>query len=235
MEELVKLVEKGRDKATGHNEDQALTLAEAYIEFGDLVATKIGGADAKDAHNEAMNILIELVRVHPQWGEARYLMGRNYGAMAALERDLGNSSEAQRRQGMAVQALTELVKLYPDNTRYVSEFARQKGQNAQLICDLGKAKDSVPLAEEAISTLEAVITKDGATLDELDRKFCGVLLAQLYGILGHSGEVTKNSKLAKASFAKASEEWQKLKAAHGGDEVIEQGLTWTKDRLAKLR
>jgi serine/threonine protein kinase len=235
MEELVKLVERGRDKSGAHNEDQALTLAEAYIEFGDLVATKIGGTDARDAHNEAMNILIELVRVHPQWGEARYLMGRNYGALAALERDLGNAAEAQRRQGMAVQALAELAKLYPNNIRYVSELAKQKGQNAQLLCDLGKAKDAIPLAEDAIVALEGVLKKDDAALDVLDRKTCGVLLAQLYGILGHSGEVSKNTKLAKSSFSRASDEWKKLKAAHGSDDIIEQGLTWTTDRLAKIR
>ena len=82
--------------------------------------------------------------------------------------------------------------------------------------------------------LEDILKKEESALDALDRKSCGVLLAQLYGILGHSGEVSKNTKLAKSSFSKASEEWAKLKAAHGGDEVIEQGLNWTKDRLAKI-
>ena len=229
LEEMVKLVEK-----SNRNPEQAITLAEAYIEFGDLIAGKLGSNDAKDAHVEAMNILIELVRVHPQWGEARHLMGRNYGAMAALERDLGNASEAQRRLGMAVQALNELVKIYPDNTLYVSETARVKSQQAQLLCDLGKTKDAIPLAEGAASSVEEIMKKNDATLDELDRKGCGVLLAQLYGVLGHAGEVSRNSKLAKTSFNKASEQWQKLKARHGEDEVITQGLNWTKDRLARL-
>ena len=232
MEEMVKLVEK--QKPSPQREEMALTLAEAYTEFGDTVAGKLGGADAKDSHAEAMNILMELVRVHPQWGEARYLLGRSYGSVANLERDLGNPAEAQRRQNMAVQALAELAKLYPDNTRYLTEFARQKGQNAQLLCDLGKAKDAIPIAEDAIASLESAM-KNEAALDVLDRKVCGVLMAQLYGILGHSGEVAKNSKLAKASFGKATAQWEKVKLQHGGDEVIEAGLNWTKDRLAKLK
>ncbi|MEI6535006.1 MAG: tetratricopeptide repeat-containing protein kinase family protein [Verrucomicrobiaceae bacterium] len=230
MEEMVKLVER-----SSHNPEQAITLAEAYIEFGEIVASKLGGNDAKEAHTEAMNILIELVRVHPQWGEARYLLGRNHGDLAALDRDLGNPTEALRRQNMAVQAMADLVKLYPDNTRYVTELAKLKSQNAQMLCDLGKAKDSVPMAEEALAPLEALLQKDEAALDKMDRKACAILLAQIYGILGHSGESMKNPVLAKASFTKAYEQWEKLKAQHDNDEVIQQGLAWTKDRLSKLR
>jgi len=232
MEELVKLVEK--QKPSPQREEMALTLAEAYTEFGDIVAGKLGGNDAKESHAEATTILMELVRVHPQWGEARYLLGRSYGAMANLERDLGKPAEAQRRQIMAVQVLAELARLYPDNTRYMTEFARQKGQHSQLLCDLGKSKDSIPVAEEAIASLESAM-KNEAALDVLDRKACGVLKAQLYGILGHSGEVARNSKLAKASFAKATEQWKKVKSQHGDDEIIQAGLTWTTDRLAKLK
>lgn len=72
-------------------------------------------------------------------------------------------------------------------------------------------------------------------LDELDRKSCGVLLAQLYGILGHSGEVAKDAKLAKASFAKATSQWEAVQAHYGTDEVIEAGLNWTKERLGKIK
>lgn len=230
MEELVKLVER-----SGHNPEQAMTLAEAYIEFGEIVAGKLGSNDAKEAHSEAMNILIELVRVHPQWGEVRYLLGRNYGNMASLDRDLGNPTEALRRQNMAVQTMVELVKLYPDNTRYVVELAKLKSHHAQMLCDLGKAKESVPLAEESIAPLEALLQKDNAALDAMDRKACGILLAQLYGIIGHSGETMKNSALAKTNFSKASDLWEKLKTQHGEDEIIQQGLAWTKDRLSKLR
>lgn len=232
MEEMVKLVEK--QKPSPQREEMALTLAESYIEFGEIVAGKLGGNDARDSHTEAVNILIELVRAHPQWGEARFLLGRAYGALATVERDLGNASEALRRQNMALQSLGEVCKLQPGNARFVAEFAYRKGNNAQLLCEVGKAKDSIPVAQEAIASVEKML-HDEAALDVLDRKSCGVLLAQLYGVLGHSGEALKNSKLAKESFSKATAQWEKVKANHGDDEVIEQGLTWTKDRLAKLK
>lgn len=230
MEEMVKLVER-----SGQNPELAITLAEAYVDFGEIIAGKLGGNDAKEAHTEGMNILTELIRAHPQWGEARYLMGRIHGDMAALDRDLGNPTEALRRQNLAVQTLTELVKLYPENTRYITELSRLKGQNAQMLCDLGKAKDSIPMAEEAIAPLETLLQKNDAALDAMDRKACGILLAQTYGILGHSGEAMKNSALAKISFTKAFEQWEKLKGLYGEGDVIHQGLTWTKDRLTKLR
>jgi tetratricopeptide (TPR) repeat protein len=231
MEQMVKIVER----SAPHNQDEALVLAEAYIEFGDLVAGKLGSSDAREAQTEAMNILVELVRLHPEWGEARMLLSRNYGALAALERDLGNVSESLRRIMQAVQVAAELVKQYPDNTRYAMEFARRKGQHAELLCDLGKAKDASSAATEATDALEKVLKKNDNSLDTLDRKACGVLLAQLYGVLGHSGEVAHDSKLAKASFTKASQQWEQLKATNGEDETIQQGLSWSKDRLAKIK
>lgn len=232
MEEMVKLVDK--QKPSPQREEMALTLGESYIEFGEIVAGKLGGNDARDSHSEAVSILAELVRAHPQWGEARFLLGRAYGAMATVERDLGNAAEALRRQTMAVQALGDLCKQYPANARYLAEFAYRKGNHAELLCNMGKAKDSIPVAQEGIASIENLL-RDEAALDVLDRKACGVLLAQLFGVLGHSSEAAKNSKLAKESFSKATAQWEKVKARHGDDEVIEQGLNWTKDRLAKLK
>ena len=83
--------------------------------------------------------------------------------------------------------------------------------------------------------LTCVVGTPLEVLDELDRKSCGVLLAQLYGILGHSGEVAKDAKLAKSSFAKASSQWEAVQAKHGTDDVIEAGLSWTRDRLGKFK
>ncbi|MFZ4765996.1 MAG: protein kinase domain-containing protein, partial [Roseimicrobium sp.] len=231
MEVMVKLVER----SAPHNQEQALTLAEAYIEFGEIVAGRLGTTDAKDAQSEAQAILTELVRSQPQWADARFLLARNFGALAALERDLGNGTEATRKQTQAVTTLDDLSKDNPDNARFLSEFARQKGAYAQLVCDLGKAKESIPIAQDALAKLESLLQGHSTSLDELDRKSCGVLLAQLYGILGHSGESAKDAKLAKASFSKANELWVQLKQKHDRDEVIEAGLNWSSERLSKLK
>ena len=231
MEVMVKIVEK----SAPNNQEQALTLAESYIEFGEIVAGKLGTTDARDAQTEAQAILMELVRNQPQWAEARYLLARNYGDLAALARDMGNASEARSKQEAAVKTLEELSKDNPENTRFLSEYARQKGAHAQLLCDLGRPKDSIPIATDAVQKLELLMQKSGNMLDALDSKSCGVLLAQLYGILGHSGEVAKDNKLAKSSFTKASERWAELKTAHANDEIIDAGLNWSKERLGKFK
>ncbi len=231
MEVMVKLVEK----SAPNNQEQALTLAEAYVEFGEIVAGKLGTTDAKDAQAEAQAILMELVRNQPQWAEARYLLARNYGDMAALERDGGNAGEARAKQEAAVKTLESLSADNPGNTRFLSEFARQKGAQAQLLCDIGKPKDAIPIAQDAVARLEAIVQKDDQSLDELDRKSCGVLLAQLYGILGQTGVVAKDTKLAKASFTKASQYWEVLKTRHGGDDIINAGLTWSRERLDSIK
>jgi serine/threonine protein kinase len=231
MEVMVKLVEK----AAPNNKEQALTLAEAYVEFGGVISGKLGSSDAKEAQTEAQAILMELLRVHPQWAEARYLLAKSYGEVAGIERDEGHGPEALRKQTTAVQTLAELSKDNPENTRFLTELARQRGQHAQLLCDLGKPKDGVSLASEAVTSLEGMLGERESALDELDRKTCGVLLAQLYGILGHAGETAKDKVLARSSYGKASAQWQSLEAKHGKDEVIDQGLEWTAARLKSLK
>jgi hypothetical protein len=80
------------------NQDQALLLAEAYTELADLIAKNFSGADAKEAHNQAVPILLELNRLLPDWAEVKYLLARNYGALAALSRDAGQPGEASKKK-----------------------------------------------------------------------------------------------------------------------------------------
>lgn len=231
MEVLVKLVERARP----NNQEIALTLAEAYLEFAENVSGNLTTNDARESQTEAMNILMELVRQYPQWAEPRFLLARCYGDMASLERDKGNNSEALRRQAAALDSLGQLAKTNGTNTRYMTEYARQKGQHIQLLSDLGRSKESNTLAKEAVVFLQNLMQGNSTTLDELDRKSCGVLLAQLYGLLGQTSETVHDNKLAKTSFSKAYEQWQTLMAVHDDDEIIKDGLKWTKNRLEKLK
>lgn len=231
MESLVKLVEKSAPR----NPEQALALAESYVEFGEIVAGKLGSTDGKEAQTEAMTTLVELVRQHPQWPDPRYLLARCYANLAALERDLGQPSEANRRQNAALETLKAVAATEADSARYQMEMSRLKSQQAQLYCDLGKAREGVGVAKEAATMLEELIKARETTLDELDRKACGVLLAQVYGVLGYTSEIARDSKLAKSSFTQASAQWEKLKATYGEDGVISQGISWSNDRLKKFR
>lgn len=217
------------------NQDQALALAETYTELAEVIGTHFGTADAKEAHNQAVPILLELNRLHPEWAEVKYLLARNYGAIGRLERDTGNNTEASKKTQDAIEFINEVLADNKDNARYAFLLAKLRGEYAELIADLGKAKEAVPIAKQAIASLETLLGPDTGTKLTPERKTWEVQLAQLYGVLGHSSETAGQKDLAKSSFTSASVRWEKLAAANAGDETIQQGLTWTKNRLAKLK
>lgn len=231
MEVMVKLVER----AAPNNQEQMLTLAEAYVEFGGLISGKLDKADARDAQAEAQAILMELLRVHPHWAEAKLLQARSYGEMAGLERDAGNGSEALRKQTAAVEGLKELSEHNPEHPRFLTELARQQGQHAQLLADLGKASDALSMSGQAAEGLVTLLKEKGSELYELDQKSCKVLLAEVYGIQSRAAELAKNAKVMKEATQNALEQWRALAAEYGKSGVIGQGLEWAEGRLKSIK
>lgn len=217
------------------NQDQALALAETYTELADVIGNHFGTDDAKEAHNQAVPILLELNRLHPDWAEVKFLLARNYGAIASLDRDAGNKSDAQKKKQDAIEFMNEIVSDNKDNKRYAFTLAKLRGEYAELITDLGKAKDAVPIAKQAVAALEALLGTETPAKLTPERKTWEMELAQLYGILGHASETANQKDLAKTSFTSATARWEKLAASNAGDETIQQGLTWSKNRLAKLK
>jgi hypothetical protein len=57
----------------------------------------------------------------------------------------------------------------------------------------------------------------------------------MYGVLGHTRQSLKQTTEARAAFTTALERWQNLAALVPGDETLQQGLAWTRERLAKLK
>lgn len=217
------------------NQDQALALAAAYTELAEIIGTHFSTADAKEAHNQAVPILLELNRLHPEWAEVKYLLARNYGAISSLERDAGNSAEATKKKQDAIEFINEVLADDKDNPRYNFLVAKLRGEYAELIADFGKAKDAVPVVKLGIATLEKLLEDHPVARATPEHKRWEIELARLYGVLGHSSESANEKALAKSSFTNAAERWEKLAAANAGDETIQQGLNWTKNRLAKLK
>lgn len=217
------------------NQDQALALAAAYTEAAEVIGTHFATADAKEAHHQAVPILLELNRLHPEWAEVKYLLARNYGAIASLERDTGNAAEAQKKKQDAIEFINEVLADNKDNPRYIFLLARLRGEYAELIADLGKAKDAVPIVKQAVESLEKLLAASPEAKLTPERKTWEMQLAQLYCVLGHSSESANQKELARTSFTTAARHWEKLAAANAGDEAIQQGLNWTKNRLQKLK
>lgn len=218
------------------NQDQALLLAEAYTELAELIGRHFSGTDAKEAHNQALPILLELNRLMPEWAEVKYFLARTYGALASLARDAGSPSEASKKKQDAIELVNEILADDPTNARYGFLLAKLRGEYAELLADGGKTSAAIPIAKQAVESLEALIKAQPET-DKLtpERRMWASQLAQLYGSLGHTSESAGKKTEAKAAFANAVAIWEKLAAAIANDEAIQAGLNWSKGRLAKIK
>ncbi|MBE2287524.1 MAG: protein kinase [Prosthecobacter sp.] len=218
------------------NQDQALLLAEAYTELAELIGRHFSGADAKEAHNQAVPILLELNRLMPEWAEVKYLLARNYGSLASLARDAGSPSEASKKKQDAIELVNEILADDKDNARYGFLLAKLRGEYAELLADSGKTTAAIPIAQQAVESMESLI-KMLPQSDKLtpERRMWSSQLAQLYGALGHTSEGAGKKTEAKAAFTSAVAIWEQLAGAIANDEAIQSGLTWSKGRLAKLK
>lgn len=218
------------------NQDQALLLAEAYTELAELIGKHFSGADAKEAHNQALPILLELNRILPEWADVKYLLARNYGALASLARDAGNASEAAKKKQDAIELMNEILADDQSNARYGFLLAKLRGEYAEILADAGKTAAAIPIAQQAVTSLEELIKAQG-TSEKLtpERRMWATQLAQLYGALGHTSEGAGKKAEAKTAFASAVAIWENLAAASPNDEAVQAGLNWSKGRLAKLK
>jgi tetratricopeptide (TPR) repeat protein len=221
--------------ASPRNQDQALALAEAYTVLSELVGQHFSGKDALDAHEQAVPILLELNRLHPDWAEVKYFLARNNGAIAQLERDLGQTAEAARKKQDAIALINEVLADDKDNGRYLFLQAQLRHEYAGFLADEGKAVEAAGMGKLAEATLQRLLS--GAEEGQLstERKQRLVLLAQCEGLIGHSLEKAGKKEEAKVVFGKSLETWKKLETSGVTGDLVKQGVAWTQDRMGQLK
>jgi len=217
------------------NQDQALALAAAYTDLAELVGQHFSGKDALDAHEQAVPILLELNRLHPDWAEVKYYLARNNGAIAQLERDLGQTTEASRKKEDAIALVNEVLADDKANGRFLFLQAKLRQEYAGFLADANKAVESVGMARLAETALTGLLAAPAESKLTPERKQRLILLAQCQGLIGHGLEKTGKKAEAKAELAKALEAWKTLEAAGVTEDLVKQGVTWTQDRLAKIK
>lgn len=221
--------------ASPRNQDQALLLADAYTELAELIGRSIGAKEAREAHQQAVPILLELNRLLPEWAEVKYLLAKNYGGISLLERDEGNNAEATKKKQDAIELLNEVLADEPENVRYKVLLAKLRGEYAELMSDLGKPTAALPIVQQAVTALEEVLSKEPDARMTPQRRSQEMQLAQMYGVLGHTSQSLGKKEEAKNAFGFAVKRWERLAALVPGDDNIQQGLTWAQDRLSKLK
>jgi tetratricopeptide (TPR) repeat protein len=237
IETLITAIQKMGTLVSGsapNNQEQALLLAQAYTELAELIAKHVTLKEAAEAYDEAGKVLIELIRLEPDWVEAKYLMARTNGAQAGLSRDEGRPGEALSLKKRAIEQVGEIVDADPDNPRFLFLKARLKGELAEIMSDLGQTASAVPIAQDAVTTLETMLQKFSSERIAAERKDWEVQMAVLYGVLGQSLEASKKRDDAKRLFQLAEKQWLRLEALDKDNPVVKQGLDWAKNRLAKL-
>lgn len=217
------------------NQEQALILAEAYTELADIIARHLTPKEASEAYEEAGKVLIELIRLEPEWVEAKYLMARNYGALAGLSRDEGRPSEALAQKKTAIEQIGEVVGADPENPRYQFLKAKLKGELAEIMTDMGQSKAALPVAEDAEKTMSELLGKLSSTTITAERREWEIQLAILHGIAAQTLEANKQRDQAKAKFQRALEQWKKLSTNNAANPSVQQGLAWVQNRLEKLK
>ena len=79
------------------------------------------------------------------------------------------------------------------------------------------------------------VAKDPKAAMSPERRQWEIQLAQMYGVLGHTSQSLGKKAEARDAFVKGGEHWERLAGIMPGDEVVQQGQSWTKERLAKLK
>jgi tetratricopeptide (TPR) repeat protein len=217
------------------NQDQALALAAAYTDLAELVGHHFSGKDALDAHQQAVPILLELNRLHPDWAEVKYYLARNNGAIAQLERDLGQTAEAARKKEDAIALVNEVLADDKANERFLFLQAKLRQEYAGFLADSNKAVEAVGMAKLAETTLTSLLAAPPESKLTPERKQRLILLAQCQGLIAHGLEKTGKKAEAKAEFGKSLVAWQTLEKAGLTDDLVKQGVAWTQDRLAKIK
>lgn len=236
---LIDAVQEMGEVVTGsspRNQDQALLLAQAYTDLAELVGRHFNANDAIEAHNQALPILLELNRLHPEWPEVKYCLARNYGALSSLIRDNGNSSEAMKKKQDAIELMNEILADDKDIARYAFQLAVLRGEYAEMLLDLRKSRDAAPIVKQSVDAIQGVLAKlgEGGPMTPQKQRW-QIELAHFLGVQGHASQENGQKDTARTSFQTAAKVWDSLAAAGVKDEAVGQGQAWVQSRLDKLK
>ena len=239
VEKILALVEKG----AATFEDRRL-LAFAYTELGEMVTAMAGPQEGLEAHGQAVMLLKSLLTEQSTDEAARYHLARNYGELAAYDRDAGLKDDGLRKQQIAAGIMETLIQETPAGRRssqlFRLEYADQKTSLAEFLGDAKKYDAAVASGLAALEILEAIMIERPADqkMEEV-RTGVGLIMARVLGILGQNHERLGDKAVAKDYFSRSINVWKALSAAGEESRIpaeeIERGLSWSENRLEKLR
>ncbi len=212
-------------------------LAEAYADLSDLVAEEGAPDDAREANDQAIGLLAELTDEAPENIEFRRRLAGRFIALSSLERDAGKNPDARTSTAKAIALLDDLIKHATEKPEIKHDMAMARRRMADLLIEANKKDEALKEAQSSVQIMQELLNDDlDPESGNTKRPEYRIAVATLYGQLGRQCEGLSRKEDARVCFEKAVRQWEFLSGSQdwADDEEVTKGLSWSKERLAKL-
>lgn len=225
-EELLELLRKDPG-----NLDLRLELAGCYGGMAEAALLSGDVGSAESVSKAAVKLLEELMLQRPDSADVRSRLAAQRGLVAGILRDRGDAAEAMRLidegillvERVAVGGAADPVAKY--------RLALLLWQKGRMSGGDGRRSEELALEGRAAELLRKLDDSDyGLVRAEQIRRSLGYLL----GDLGHAAQLADRPEMAREAFGEAVEVWAGLNRERPRNEEYEEGLAWSRQRLAEL-
>lgn len=227
-EELRKLVDKNPDDPAPR-----LELAGCYGAMAE--ASSLAGSDAETEalSANAIKLLDEVLARLPENPDAVSRKAALLGLRAGMLRDRGLASEAMKNYDEGIRMLEAARAFVPGDASVSYQLALLWWQKGRMAGASGGREEEIALlgrARDLLGSLDASRPVSGPSPAQLKRS--GAYLA---GDLGHALQLANRKGDAARAFASAVSLWEALVKSRPESEEYQEGLAWSRRRMADLK
>jgi eukaryotic-like serine/threonine-protein kinase len=226
--ELRKLVDKNPDDPAPR-----LELAGCYGAMAEAASLAGDDAESGSLSDKAIKLLDELLSRHPDNSEAVSRKAAQLGLRAGIMRDRGQAAEAMRNYDDGIRMLEALRATSPGDATVSYQLALLWWQKGRMAGASGGRDEEIALlgrARDLLASLDASKPVAGPSPAQLRRS-----AAYLAGDLGHALQLANRKGDALRAFTNAVSLWEALVKSRPQSEEYQEGLAWSRRRLADLK
>jgi tetratricopeptide (TPR) repeat protein len=226
--ELRKLVDKNPDDPAPR-----LELAGCYGAMAEAASLAADDAEAEALSTKAIKLLDELLAKQPDNPDAIARKAAQLGLQAGMLRDRGLASEAMKHYDEGIRMLEAIRASAPGDATVSYQLALLWWQKGRMAGASGGRDEEIALlgrARDLLGSLDASKPVAGPSPAQLRRS-----AAYLAGDLGHALQLANRKGDAARAFTNAVSLWEALVKSRPESEEYQEGLAWSRRRLADLK
>ncbi|MFV1994701.1 MAG: protein kinase [Verrucomicrobiales bacterium] len=208
-------------RENSENDEYSHQLAHSLVILGEIRGESQPAQDG-------LGLLQHLVRKAPENESFQFSLAQCYGILGELQRDAGQAGNAMELQQKTSEILERLIERSPDMADYRYTRALCLSRLADLTEDAGGFEKALSYLTEAYAVMEDLAEGNPENILYQRR------LAELRGSIGFANEQVGNKDQARELYASALDQWERLASLLPEDDVVEQGLDWSRRQLAAL-